>query len=250
MKSKDERQLNKQKRLLIKEERPYQRAIEHVKQEMSLSPEELQTYRQKTGYARFHPVLERLIREGVELGYTGGRLDRHIKRGMMEMSQRRQEANKQWKGEQRKVIEKLNEHPLNQQAKKLLITAEKWAPFDQLHVLSLMWAYPLGIDAETSEFDEYSPIVSLILDMEYYWRQQEMMAVLMLSSEPPHELVLDATDLEVVDTLKGGAWLLIDALQSYLEYKESNWDAISKEELARKWLLTERNSPLNLTYTQ
>ena len=239
-----------QKQHLIGEERPYQRAIERVKQEMSMSPEELQTHRRKMGYTRFHPVLERLIREGIELGYAGDRLDRHIKRDMMEMSERRQEANNQWKGEQRKVIEKLNKHPLNQQAKKLLIAAKEGIPFDQLHVLSLMWAYPLGIDAETSEFDEYSPIVSLILDMEYYWMPQEVMAVLMLSSDRPHELVLDATDLEAVETLKGGSWLLIDALQSYMEYKESDWEAISKEELARKWLLTERNPPQTLIHTR
>ena len=134
--------MNKQEQLLVKEDRPYQRAIERVKQEMSMSPEELRSHRQKIGYARFHPVLERLIREGIELGYAGDRLDRHIKRGMMEMSERRQEANNQWMGEQRKVIEKLNKHPLNQQAKKLLIAAKKGIPFDQLHVLSLMWAYP------------------------------------------------------------------------------------------------------------
>ena len=86
--------------------------------------------------------------------------------------------------------------------------------------------------------------------MEYYWTPQEVMAVLMLSLEPPHELILDASDLMAAETSKGGAWILIDILQGYMEYIESDWNAISREELARKWLLTERNSSQTLIRTQ
>ena len=148
MKEQGHPKLTKSEKHLSKPESPYHREIERVKQVMSMNPEELAAHRREKGYLyNFNPTLVRPIREGIELGYVGKRLDRYIEMRLREIRERSEESANRRRMKQWKLVGKFNEHPLNQQAKKLLISSKEWLPSDQLHVITLMWAYPIGIDA-------------------------------------------------------------------------------------------------------